>query len=225
MSHAQGRPVVVFGLGDFARMAAFYFRHDSSYRVVAHTATSAALTADEFLGVPVVPFEQITERYPPDEVSLFVAIAYSRVNRNRRDIFAQARGLGYRMVTYVCSKATSWPDLRIGEGSFVFENNVLQPYVEIGENTVLWSGNHIGHDSRIGSHVFLASHVVVSGNCRIGDGTFIGVNATLRDGVSVGAECVIGAGALVLRDVPDGSVLRATATPIADVASMELKRI
>ena len=225
MSPTPGRPVVVFGLGDFARMVAFYFRHDSPHRVVAHTVTSASLTATEFLGVPVVPFEEITERYPPDAFDLFVAIAYSRVNRNRRDIFTKARELGYRMVTYVCSKATTWPDLKIGDGSFVFENNVIQPYVEIGENTVLWSGNHIGHDSRIGSHVFLASHVVVSGNCRIGDGTFIGVNATLRDGISVGAECVIGAGALVLRDVPDGSVLRATATPIADVASGDLKRI
>ena len=172
-----------------------------------------------------MPFEEITEQYPPDEFGLFVAVAYSRVNRNRREIFETARALGYRMVGYVCSKATTWPDLKIGEGGFVFENNVIQPYVEIGENTVLWSGNHIGHDSRIGSHVFIASHAVVSGNCRIGDGTFIGVNATLRDGISVGAQCVIGAGALVLRDVPDGSVLRATATPIADIASTELKRI
>lgn len=225
MSAAPPRPVVVFGLGDFARMVDFYLRHDSPLRVVAHTVSAAALTAREFLGVPVVPFEEITDRYPPGEFDLFVAIAYSRVNRNRRDIFTQARGLGYRMITYVCSKATTWPDLTVGEGSFVFENNVLQPYVQIGEDTVLWSGNHIGHDSRIGSHVFLASHVVVSGNCRVGDGTFIGVNATLRDGVSVGAECVIGAGALVLRDVPDGSVLRATPTPLAAVASGDLRRI
>jgi sugar O-acyltransferase (sialic acid O-acetyltransferase NeuD family) len=217
--------VVVFGLGDFARMVDFYFRHDSDLRVVAHTVSASALTAREFLGVPVVPFEEITDRYPPADVDLFVAIAYSRVNRNRREIFTQARGLGYRMVSYVCSKTTTWPGLVIGEGSFVFENNVLQPYVEIGENTVLWSGNHIGHDSRIGSHVFLASHVVVSGNCRIGDGTFIGVNATLRDGVAVGSECVIGAGTLVLRDVPDGSVLRGTPTPVADVASEDLRRI
>jgi sugar O-acyltransferase (sialic acid O-acetyltransferase NeuD family) len=220
-----GRPVVVFGLGDFARLANYYFRHDSPHRVVAHTVTSAALTSREFMGLPVVPFEELSDHYSPDTVDLFIAVGYSRVNRNRREIFTSARGRGYRMVTYVCSKATTWPDLHVGEGSFVFENNVIQPYVEIGENTVLWSGNHIGHDSRIGSHVFLASHVVVSGNCRIGDGTFIGVNATLRDGISVGAECVVGAGTLVLGDVPDHAVLKGAATPISGLASPRLRRI
>jgi sugar O-acyltransferase (sialic acid O-acetyltransferase NeuD family) len=224
MNAPAPRPVVVFGLGDFARMVDFYFRHDSPYHVVAHTVTGP-LTTREFLGVPVVPFEELTEHYSPDSVDLFVAVAYSRVNRNRREIFTRARERGYRMVSYVCSKATTWPDLTIGEGTFVFENNVIQPYVEIGENTVLWSGNHIGHDSRIGSHVFLASHVVVSGNCRIGDGTFVGVNATLRDGISVGTECVVGAGAVILGDVPDRSVLRATATVPAGVDSRRLPRI
>jgi hypothetical protein len=106
--------VVVFGLGDFARMVDFYFRHDLSYRVVAHTVSSTSMTASEFLGLPVVPFEELTHHYPPDAVELFVGVAYSRVNRNRRDIFTKARALGYRMVSYVCSKATTWPNLRIG---------------------------------------------------------------------------------------------------------------
>jgi acetyltransferase-like isoleucine patch superfamily enzyme len=73
--------------------------------------------------------------------------------------------------------------------------------------------------------VFIASHAVVSGNCRIGDGTFVGVNATIRDGVTIGAECVIGAGAVVLRDVPDGAVLKAVSTPVADVTSDQLRTI
>jgi sugar O-acyltransferase (sialic acid O-acetyltransferase NeuD family) len=225
MSAERGRQVVVFGLGDFARMVHFYFGHDSPYRVVAHTVTADRKASSEFLTVPVVPFEHVAEEYPPAEFGMFVAIGYSRVNRNRRHIFGRARALGYRMVSYVCSKATTWPDLSIGDGTFIFENNVVQPYVTIGEDTVLWSGNHIGHDSHIGSHVFIASHVVVAGNCRIGDGTFVGVNATIRDGVSIGAECVIGAGAIVLSDVPDGSVLKAVATPVADLTSDELRRI
>ena len=83
-------------------MVDFYFRHDSSHRVVAHTVTSESLTTTDFFGVPVVPFEEIAERYPPDECGFFVAIGYSRVNRNRREIFEKARALGYRMVGYVC---------------------------------------------------------------------------------------------------------------------------
>ncbi|HEX7676807.1 MAG TPA: acetyltransferase, partial [Thermoanaerobaculia bacterium] len=168
---------------------------------------------------------ELSQRYPPEDHLLLIGIAYSRLNRNRREMFEAAKRMGYDMVTYVCSKAITWPDLDVGEGSFIFEANVIQPYVHIGKDTVLWSGNHIGHDSRIGDHVFLASHIVVSGNCRIGENTFIGVNATIRDGMSIGANCVIGAGTLVLDHIADATVLRGTATAPLPIESSKLSKI
>ncbi|MGZ4810352.1 MAG: acetyltransferase [Thermoanaerobaculia bacterium] len=222
---APAKRIVIFGTGDFARIAHYYFKHDSPHEVIAHTLSANLITERTFLEVPVVPFEQITEVYGPGEVSMFIGVGYSKVNQNRRDIFFTAKNLGYDIASYVCSKATTWPDLNIGEGTFIFENNVIQPYVKIGINTVLWSGNHIGHDSIIGDHVFIASHIVVSGNCRVGDNTFIGVNATIRDGITIGANCVIGAGTVILKNVPEGSVLKATNTEPAAIRSSDLRKI
>lgn len=220
------RPVVVIGIGDFARLGRFYLEHDSDYRVVAHSLSAELLDgSSNFLGLPLVALDDLTKAYPPDEVELMIGIAYSRVNRNRREMFEAVKGLGYRVISYVCSRAITWPDLTVGEGAFIFEANVIQPYVRIGINSVLWSGNHIGHDSTIGDHVFVASHVVVSGNCRIGDNTFIGVNATLRDGITIGANCVIGAGTLVLNDLPAGTVLKGTASEPLPIDSGSLRKI
>jgi sugar O-acyltransferase (sialic acid O-acetyltransferase NeuD family) len=221
----NAKKIVIFGTGDFARIAHYYLEHDSPHEVVAHALSSELITERTFLDVPVVPFEQITELYPPARFSLFIGVAYSKVNQNRRDVFASAKQLGYDVASYVCTKATTWPDLDIGEGTFIFENNVVQPYVKIGSNTVLWSGNHIGHDSILGDHIFIASHVVISGNCRVGDNTFIGVNATVRDGITIGRSCVIGAGALVMKNVADGAVLKATATEPAAIRSSDLRKI
>jgi sugar O-acyltransferase (sialic acid O-acetyltransferase NeuD family) len=221
----KAKRVVVVGTGDFARIARYYLEHDSPHPVVAHALSSALLDAREFLGLPLLAFEELPSAYPPDDHQLLIGIAYSRLNRNRREMFEAARAMGYEMVTYVCSKAVTWPDLDAGEGSFIFEANVIQPYVHIGRDTVLWSGNHIGHDSTIGNHIFIASHVVVSGNCRIGDNTFVGVNATIRDGMTIGQNCVIGAGALVLDHVADGSVLRGTATEPLPIDSGKLSKI
>jgi len=221
----KAKKIIIFGIGDFARLAHYYFRHDSPHEIVAHTLSADRIETETFLDVPVVPFEGIERRYPPGEFSMFIGVAYTRVNENRRRFFHAAKELGYDIVTYVCSKATTWPDLTVGEGSFIFENNVIQPYVKIGSNTVLWSGNHIGHDSIIGDHIFIASHVVISGNCRVGDNTFIGVNATVRDGITIGPSCVIGAGTVILKDVPEGSVLKATHTEPAGIKSGDLRKI
>jgi sugar O-acyltransferase (sialic acid O-acetyltransferase NeuD family) len=219
------KPVVIVGIGDFGRIARFYLEHDSQHRVVAHAVSADLLDRTDFLGLPVVALDDLPRTHPPEEFDVQLGIAYSRVNRNRREMFDTVKRLGYCVLTYVCSKAITWPDLDAGEGAFIFEANVVQPYVRIGRNTVLWSGNHIGHDSTIGDHVFIASHVVVSGNCRVGDNTFIGVNATLRDGITIGANCVIGAGTLVLGDVPDGTVLKGTASEALPIDSGRLTRM
>ena len=219
------KPVVVIGIGDFGRIARYYLEQDTQHRIAAHAVSKSALDRNEFLGLPVVELETLSATYPPDSFDIQVGIAYSRVNQNRRDMFETAKRLGYGVITYVCSKAITWPNLETGEGAFIFEANVIQPYVRIGSNTVLWSGNHIGHDSTIGDHVFIASHVVISGNCHIGDNTFIGVNATLRDGITIGANCVIGAGTLVLHDVPDGTILKGTESLPLPIASASLPKI
>src|SRR5207249_6188488 len=136
---------------------------------------------------------------------IFVAVSYAKLNAVRAEKVATSRAKGYRVVSYLSSRATVFPGFEPKENCFILEDNTIQPFVSIGANVTLWSGNHIGHHSTIEDDVFLASHVVVSGGVRIGRGTFAGVNVTIRDHVTIGKNCVLGAGALVLEDLPDFS--------------------
>jgi sugar O-acyltransferase (sialic acid O-acetyltransferase NeuD family) len=217
------KPLVVFGTAGFAQVARVYFEQDSEYDVIAFTVDERYIADTALDGLPVVPFERLAESHPPGECALFVAIGFSGVNRARTEVYERGKALGYDLATYVCSKATTWGELEIGDNSFVFEANVIQPFARIGSNVVLWSGNHIGHHSTIEDHCFIASHVVVSGNVTIGRSSFVGVNATFRDGVTVGSECVIGAGALIMKDAPAGSVFSIRGDEPRDTKSWELK--
>ncbi|MEI7036675.1 acetyltransferase [Fulvimonas yonginensis] len=199
-------PLVLVGAGEFAQIACEYFRHDSDYDVVAFSVEREYLAQAELAGLPVVPYEALEERYPPDAVELFVAIPASRLNRLRRRFYLDAKRRGYRLARYVSSRAFVWRNAQVGENCFIFENNVIQPFVRVGDNCVLWSGNHVGHRTVIEDHVFVASHAVISGYCVIGSGSFVGVNATFNDHVRVAADNVIGAGALVTRDTEPGRV-------------------
>jgi sugar O-acyltransferase (sialic acid O-acetyltransferase NeuD family) len=219
------RPVVIFGAGSYAQVASVYLTKDSTREVLAYTVHGEYAKSDSFSGLPLIAFEELLDRYPPDRVELLVALGYQGLNRARRDIYEHCKRLGYDFVTYVSSRAMVMTDDPIGENTFVFEANVIQPFVEIGDNVVLWSGNHIGHHSRIGDHCFIASHAVVSGHVDIGESCFVGVNATFRDAISVGARCVVGAGATVLESQPEGTVLAAKATPPHPRKSHELRSI
>ena len=213
------RNLVIFGTRQIAEVCSFYFEHDSEYRVVAFTVDGAFLDSETFRDRPVIPFEELAQRFPPADYDLFVALSYAKMNRLRAEKFAAAKSLGYRLARYVSSKAATWPGLAVGENSFVMEANVIQPFVSIGDNTILWSGNHIGHHARIGDHCFLASHVVVSGGVEIGNHCFIGVNATLRDGIKIAPRCLIGAGALITKDTKPDEVYAASGTIASTVKS------
>jgi sugar O-acyltransferase (sialic acid O-acetyltransferase NeuD family) len=214
--------LVLFGLGDFARIARVYLEADSPHRVAAFTANAGYLEADELDGVPVTAFETLTETHPPDRYSMFVAIGFSGVNSARRSVYEQSKARGYELISYVSSKASVWDDLAIGDNCFVFEDNVIQPHVRIGSDVILWSGNHIGHDSTIEDHVFIASHAVISGNVTIGESTFVGVNATFRDGIRVAPRCVIGAAAVIMKDTAEGGVYSVRGTEPIEKKSWDL---
>ena len=217
------KKVVIFGAGDFARVARVTLAADSPYEVAAFTVHEKLIGDKKLLGLDVVPFEDLERLYPPSEYAMFVAVGYKRVNRARAEIYALCKAKGYELISYCSSKAVHVGPLEMGDNCFIFENNVIQPFVKIGSDVVLWSGNHIGHDAKIGDHVFIASHAVVSGRVEIGDYCFVGVNATFADGVKVAPACVIGAGAVILKDTRPEGVYAAEPTEARAVPSSKLR--
>lgn len=202
------KKLVIFGVEDFADIAYEYFTHDSEYDVVGFTVDRAYLKQTTKSGLPVVAFEEVTDLFPPAEHDMFAAIVYAKLNRARMEVCGRAKGKGYRLASYISSRAFVWHNAVLGEHCFIFEDNTIQPFVTIGDNVVFWSGNHIGHHSKIGSHVFITSHVVVSGWVEIGDFCFLGVNATLANNTTIGERCWISHGACLSGDVPAGSLVK-----------------
>jgi sugar O-acyltransferase (sialic acid O-acetyltransferase NeuD family) len=198
--------IIVFGAGDIARLAQFYFSTDSEHQVVAFTVDAPFRRGDSFLDLPLVDFERVAELYPPATHGLFVALSYARMNQVRAEKYQAAKALGYDLVSYVSSHATVLTQYPHGDNCFILEDNTIQPFVRIGSNVTLWSGNHIGHDSTIGDHCFISSHVVISGHVHIERNCFLGVNATLKNGITVGAHTLVGAGAVIMKSTKPQSV-------------------
>jgi sugar O-acyltransferase (sialic acid O-acetyltransferase NeuD family) len=219
------KPLVILGAGAIAEVAHFYFTHDAKRSVAAFTVDAEYLKERTFCGLPVTAMQDLQKAFPPQAHDLFVAMSYAKINAVRAQKCAEAKAKGYRLATYVSSKATVWPGFEPGENCFILEDNTIQPFVTIGANVTLWSGNHIGHHARIGNNCFITSHVVISGGVDVGENAFIGVNCTVRDHVRVGARSVIGAGSLVLEDVPDDGVVAARGTELSRIPSHRLRKL
>ncbi len=218
------KKLVIFGVGEIAELANYYFTNDSDYTVVGFTVDGEYKTTDVFMGKPVIPFESVRDELPPNEHDLFVALSYSNMNDVRRFKYQEAKVLGYKLGSYVSSHSTMLNDNQIGENCFILEDNTVQPSVRIGNNVTLWSGNHIGHHSIIRDHVFVSSHVVISGGVTVEESCFIGVNATLRDHIVIGKKTLIGAGSLIMKSTDPFSVFSSKATEMRDLKSDQIRK-
>ena len=198
--------IVIFGSGDVARLAHYYFTSDTEHQVVGFTVDASYRKTDQFLDLPLVDFEEAPRLFSPLENQMFIAVSYARMNQVRAEKYFKAKSMGYSLATYVSSHCTYLSENTAGDNCFILEDNTIQPFVKIGNNVTLWSGNHIGHDSVIDDHCFLASHIVVSGHVHIGSYSFLGVNATLRNSIVIAPHTLIGAGALIMKDTAEKDV-------------------
>lgn len=216
-------PLVVFGAGEIAEVAAFYFGFDGGRSVAAFAVDDEYASDARFAGLPLVAVSQVAKDFPPDRYDAFVGVGYSKVNGLRQTKCTALREQGYELASYVSPRATVFPNCSFGWNAFVLEDNTVQPFVKIGNGVTLWSGNHIGHHATIGDFAFISSHVVVSGGVSVGSRTFIGVNSTLNDHITVGERCVIGSGCLISKDVQDEGVMTAEPAKLSPVPSRRLK--
>src|SRR5689334_4202995 len=67
---SMGERVILFGNGQIASVAYAYLTYDSEHEVVAFTVDRAYRDAPTLFGLPVVPFEEVQDLFPPDQCKM-----------------------------------------------------------------------------------------------------------------------------------------------------------
>lgn len=205
--------VVLFGAGKIADVVYHQLTNDSPHEVAAFAVDGGYIAAKDKLGLPVVPFDDILNLYPPDDFKMMVAVGYQDLNRFRARKYEEAKAKGYELISYVSSRASNAGNIEVGDNCLVLDNAVLQPCAQMGNNVFFWNSNHLGHHARVEDHCYVAGQVVISGSAVIEPYCFLGVNATVGHEVTIGRESFIGANALVTKNVAPHSVHIVPDTP------------
>jgi sugar O-acyltransferase (sialic acid O-acetyltransferase NeuD family) len=216
--------VVVFGNGQAASLNYMMLSNDSPHEVVAFTVDRAYLRGTELHGLPIVAFENIQDFYPPDFYMMSIFLSYRKLNRVRAEKYFQAKEKGYKLISYVHSRAFSFPDTAIGDNCFILDNASLGAFTVIENNVIVGSGSIIGHNSVIKTHCFIGPHVVMLGSTTIEPYCLIGANSTIKDGgIVIAKDCIIGAGTVIGHNTHEGDVYLETQAKLAPVKSNQLR--
>lgn len=198
--------LVLVGTSSLAAQTLDFVERYQLFDVIGFTVNEAYIKEPVFLDKPVFPIEELDKYIDKENVMLFSTVTwYNYLNRERKKIFDQLKGEGYKFANLISPHALVYTK-DLGEGNWIHDFAHIGYGVHIGDDNVFRMKCMIGHDSVIGNHNFFAVNTIVGGHDYFNDCCFVGLSALIHNRVVVGNKCVIGGGAVVKRDLPDFSL-------------------
>ena len=197
--------LIIYGNGKMASL--FLFFASTEFEVVAFTVDQELMIAPTLESLPVIPFHEIANRFPPKNHTMITAVGYVEMNQVRRQKHLEAKAMGYRFSSYVHPSVVRHANVEIGANTVVLDHVAIHPYTSLGEGVFVCSNASFGHGCHLEDYCWVNSGVSVGGETTVGRGSFLGINATLADNIHLGEHCYVGANTLVTGNTQANEVL------------------
>lgn len=213
--------IIIYGIGNHAELVAYYFRFYKLYETVAFTVEREYLKSTVFCDLPVIPYDEITEKYPPGQYKIFIAVGPHYVNNLREKYYLDAKEKGYQFGNCITPTPFDNYNLITGENVFIGPSSGISPFVKIGNNVIIIDSK-IGHHCQIEDHAFISS-ATLAGKVKVEKNAFIGLGSVIAPNITIGAETVIGLGCAIRKSTAPKSVYSMTGTQKLKINSSKLK--
>lgn len=201
-SSIKNSHLIIFGTGSLSELVTAFLEKETDYTITGFTIEREFKNnKDEFLGRPLVDFDVLSDKFPPSDYKLFIAVGNNYI---RKRLFTQSKQKGYSMISHVTESVTHWDDLEYGENVLISGISSFQPFVKVGHNTIIF-GSKIGHHTTIGNHVMMSCSTV-GGGVKIGDYSFLGLNSAVQHDTVIGSKNIIGMGCNINFDTNNNDV-------------------
>ncbi|MCH9631817.1 MAG: putative acetyltransferase EpsM [Chlamydiae bacterium] len=190
----MARKLVIFGVGDMARLSNQYFLN-SSHKTVAFS-TDKEFYIRSFEGLPVILADELTVTKWANPMELFIAVGYKNM-RARVSLFERFKQKKVSFATYISPDACLHESVEVGDNCFIMPGVVIEAGVKIGDNNIIWSNATICHNTQIGSHNFIAANTTIGGYVNIEDNCFFGFSSVVLQNLNVQSEVLVGANSVL----------------------------
>ncbi len=139
-----------------------------------------------------------------------VEAVYCPIGNNgvRVKLLKQAKALGLKTPCFIHPSVVLSPHVEIGDGVYILLGSNVMPYTKIHDYVMISMNVNVAHHNVLEEGVFLSTGVNFGASITAHKRAYVGIGATIMTGISqLGEDCLVGAGAVVIRDVPEMTIV------------------
>lgn len=200
------KKIIVVGASDQSRCTIDVIEQEKAFEIYGILDMNLS-KGDLFAGYKILGYLEVLEDLMKKE-TIYGGIVAIGDNFTRRKVVKEILNIlpNFQFVNAIHPSVIKGKNVRIGHGSLLMPGVILNNNSKVGDHCILLTRSSLDHDSTLGNFSSLSPGVTTGGRVNIGKCSAIGIGANILHCKTIGNHCVIGGGALINKNVHDGSV-------------------
>jgi len=125
----------------------------------------------------------------------------------RKTLVDKIQAKGFSFPPFISRHTWISNEVAIGKGAIIYPGTTINYESSLSDFVIINMNCAIGHNTAIGSFCTLAPGVKTAGFTIMDECTEVGIGAATRQNIRIGKHCIVGGQSMVIKDVPDYSVV------------------
>jgi sugar O-acyltransferase (sialic acid O-acetyltransferase NeuD family) len=188
--------IILIGGGGHCRSVIDVIEQESRYKI-AGIIDKVELVGSSVLGYPVIGSDTDLEDYAKIYKNAIITLGHHEFFLIRLKLFEIAKNFGFFFPSIISPRAYVSKFSKIGNGSIIMHDVLINSNVSIGNNCIINSKALIEHDCQISDNCHISTNAIINGNVKIESNSFVGSNSTTKENVVIKKNSFIKAGSLI----------------------------
>ena len=201
------KKIIIIGAGGHAKSLINLIASTNEFKILGLIDNS--ISSKKILDYPILGTEKDLIKYFKKGVR-YCSIGTGQIKNpyKRIRLFNLVKKIGFKIPTIISKKSECFKSNKIGEGTQIFHNTLINSNVKIGYNCIINSGSIIEHDVEISNNCHISTGAIINGGVKISENTFIGSGAIIKNNIKIGKNCIIGMGILVKKKIDNKKMIK-----------------
>ena len=186
----MNKEIVIIGAGGHAKSCIDVISLNKTYRIIGIIGLENDLGL-QVNGYDVIGVEKDLKNIRKKCENAFIGIGQIKTHEKRKKLYEYLSSIDFNLPTIISPKAYVSPRSRIGTGTIIMHDAIVNAGVTIENNCIINTKALVEHDSVIKSHCHIATGAIINGTCNIGEGSFIGSGTIINNNINIGKESFI----------------------------------